>query len=99
MPIVTAYCHVKDGLGNPIKQPQVFLKVKGKMYRTHISLDDIGCYKSGWVAHTTLYRGYLSPEKYKELRELSESMLNQQDLEQFALDPTGLTHCGIRFVF
>lgn len=99
MPIVTAYCHVKDGLGKRIDNPQVFLKVKGKFYRTHIWLDDIGSYESGWVAHNTLYRGYLGPEKHSQLRKLAESMHSQKGLEEFALDPTGLTHCGIRFVF
>lgn len=98
MPIVTAYCRVKDGLGRKIDQPQIFLKVKGKMYRTHLYLDDIGYYYSGWTGYRKLYRGYISPEKTEELRELAKAFVDK-DQSAYALDPTGLTHCGIRFVF
>lgn len=98
MPIVTAHCRVKDGVGNPISQPQIFLKVKGKMYRTHIFLDDIGHYQSGWTGYRELYRGYMSPESKAELRKLAQAFL-ETDQSVFAVDPTGLTHCGIRFVF
>lgn len=98
MPIVTAYCRVKDGDGKEIDQPQVFLKVRGKMYRTHIWLDDISCYPSGWTGYRNLYHGYMSDGKKEELKKLAQAFLDT-DQSVFAVDPRGLTHCGIKFVF
>ena len=99
MPIVTAYCRVKDGQGADIKHPQVFLKVRGLFYRTHIKLDSIYAIPVGWTGHAITYRGLLTPDDGVELKELAESMLSQSNLKDFAVDGSGLKHCGIRFVF
>lgn len=99
MPIVTAHCRVVDGAGNREEIPQVFLKVRGKFYRTPIHLQSVYKCKGGWCESTIHYRANIKLEDKIALSKLAQEMLNNPDLEKYALDGTGLKHCGIRFVF
>lgn len=99
MPIVTAYCRVKDGLGNPEQNPQVFLKVNGKFYRTHVHFDRVVRCEGGWTGSVIHYQANFKNQKDKEeLRKLALLWL-EQDQSAFALSPAGLKYSGIRFVF
>lgn len=98
MPIVTAYCRIKDGKDKSIERPQIFLKVRGKFYRTHLFLTEVYRCEGGWTGSVTHYRSVASEEAMSELKKLAEAWL-KEDQSVYAIDPTGLKHCGIRFVF
>ena len=99
MPIVTAHCRILDGQGRPEANPQVFLKVKGKFFRTPYHLKKVYKCEGGWTGSSIHYRAELDEKTLKHLRTLAEIMLNTYGRDAYALDGTGLKHCGIRFVF
>lgn len=99
MPIVTAHCRIIDGMGNPECNPQVFLKIDGHFYRTPIHLKSVYKCEGGWTGSITHYRAEIIDYDKEELKLIAKNMLNQVDLKKFALDGTGLKHCGIRFIF
>lgn len=97
MPIVTAHCRVVDGLGKPEQNPQVFLKVRGKFYRTHVHLKGVYKCRGGWVGSVTHYRADISNEDKEQLRKLAIAW-TEEDQSKYAVQGDGLKHCGIRFV-
>lgn len=100
MPIVNLYCRPTDELGKEVSKPQIFLKVKGMMFRTPFQLTDIWSYQNGWTGYRTSYGSQMDSEEKEQLRSLAEKLLSQPDseLKKKALDPTGLKFCGQKFI-
>lgn len=95
MPLVTCYCRRDDG-----NKPAVYVKIKGKFYRTGIRLDYFFSYRSGWTSSSPMaLTGRLTAGARIELRAIVQKMLDNPKQEQWALQGEGLHYCGLRLTF